>query len=530
MTEATTDDLLLRKLKPIMEASYSEYKLCFEGSRIDTLRAIEKWSGNKSGPKVFWLYGSTGLGKTRVAHTVAKLFRDQNRLAGYFFPVTEISSEKVMPTIAYQIAKWHADYRSNILDILRGREELDLYSGFSSQFELLMKRPILEMSICSPPGHQPLILVLDALENLCDPESCNRSFVDYIMDSATLVPWLKVFVTSRSLSITRNRSRKHRVVVQHLSMDDPLLDLHHDIAVYARLCESRRESPKEWTPGMISDVRGLLTRISKTFDASNAIQNGEMIGPITEVWEVEGVFLSLSRSVLAKIRDDDVPTTRSILAIMSCLASVHAPKEEVLFHFLHSIHPEITQDYLHNVIARLVPIVRYTSEHTLQVLFPPTVFSAFFSDRQESTFFHMDMEWLKHQLAQCSIEFLLANLKFNICGLDMPRLRNEEVPDTTERISVHLSPTLHYCSMYWMDLAAQSEASKLYDTVANFLCSRKALFWLEVMSLLGKLDLGKDILLKCLDHFEVSSCLFFLCCVIYAQQHGNRETSYSPVL
>lgn len=287
LPEANTDDLLLRKLDPIREASYSEDKLCFEGSRKDTLQAIETWSESESSPPIFWLSGSPGLGKTRVAHTIAKRLRKQNRLAGYFLPDTEQNSNRILPTIAYQMAKWHADYRSNILEVLRGEQELDLYTGLNSQFKLLMKRPISEMPVHSPPGHKPLVIVLDALENYHDPASYKRSFSDYIADIASLAPWLKVFVSCRRSECCEPF---RRIKTQELDIGDPALDLHHDIATYIQLGLDRKKSHSRWTLGMENDVNSLFLRICHSIRVSirNAtvmeeLQNNHLIHSIIAV-------------------------------------------------------------------------------------------------------------------------------------------------------------------------------------------------------------------------------------------------------
>ena len=79
---------------------------------------------SESSPKIFWLCGAAGSGKTAIAHTVAQKFALQKQLAGCFFcckdDASRRNSERIMPTIAYQLTKWHRAYRSLILDLLHG--------------------------------------------------------------------------------------------------------------------------------------------------------------------------------------------------------------------------------------------------------------------------------------------------------------------------------------------------------------------------------------------------------------------------
>ena len=504
--EATTGALLSEKLDPVKKASYREDKMCFEGSRRDTLQAIKTWSESESSPPIFWLSGSSGLGKTRVAHTVARLFDKQSRLAGQFLPADEDfseiepCSERIMPTIAYQMAKWHADYHENIRDLLLGPAELRLYSGLDTQFELLMEQPILSGNIRRP-NHKPLVIVLDAVEKYRDLASCKKSFVDYIVDIATLVPWLKVFVSGGPSKYIETRLGRSGISVQHLAIDDPTLDLYHDVIAYARLCEEHRRSLKDWTPGMESDVRGLLTRISRSFIAPGGIQNSEVFSPRTNVRDVEMNFAMLVRSVLDRIYDADIPPARSILAFMSCLSSIRAPTEEVLLHFLGPTLPKITQNYLRSVIATLFPILYSGNENTFWMSFPPDIFSEYLLKQQLLGRSYMNMVSLKYGVARSCLDVMHRELKFNICDLADDQSGNEDMKDG---VGVHISGTLHYCSLYWMDLVAQSDNIESFkELVESFLRSRKALFWLEVLSLLGELDAGKDILSKCMDHFKV---------------------------
>ncbi|KAL5530880.1 hypothetical protein ACEPAG_3756 [Sanghuangporus baumii] len=494
--EKNTDILLLRKaLSPLTEAAYREDRLCFEGSRRETLKMIETWSESESSPKLFWLHGTAGNGKTAIAHTVAKLFHSQNRLVACFSLNERQNSERIMPTIAYHLAKWHPDYQNYILDILRSSQETVVHSGLEGQFELLMKRPISEIAIHSPPTHKPLIVVLDALENCYDSEDCRRSFIDYLVGIAMLVPWLKVFITSRKSEVFELCFR--RVRVQSLLIDDALLDLRHDIAAYSRLCMERRDSAEKWTPGMKNGVQGLFFRISMSLVALSAVRSAETLCSANDFGDIDGFFRVVIKGAIERenFHDDDILVIRRILAVVSCMTPIQPPTREALCHVLQPIQPGITPDHLDAVISRLSPIVYTNNEDIPWILFPTDIFLNFLLKEYQS-----DVESIKRRLA---LHALHAELKFNVCGLGNPQLANKNVPDLKEKLDSHVSETLRYCSLHWMDLVAKLDDIQACDeAVIDFLCSPKVIFWIEVLSLLGELDTGKSILSKCVDHFK----------------------------
>lgn len=479
--EENADILLMKTLLcPIAEASYDEDKLCFEGSRGDTLRLLESWTESESSPRLFWLHGSAGLGKTAISNTIARLLHDQNRLAGFVSSDTPQDPKRIIPTVAYHLATWHADYQKYILDVLRGPRQRQIFAGLDSQFDLLMKQPMSGINMHSPPVDKPLVIVLDSLENCFEMGDGRRSLVDYILDIATLAPWLKVFVTSRS---THMELSSCQVEVQAFGLDDPRLDLQHDITVYAELHIEHRRSRSKWTSRMESDTDGLFTRICRSFS-------------------------SLPRTILESVGlvANDIPVIRDTVVVLAQLISVELPTEEVAFYFMHAIHPSITQDCLRDIIKSLSPIVITVDRNLLQIPFPLEILPRILSQSWGHSY--ADMDSLKLGLARYCFDVMGRELRLNICDIYDPQQRNEDDPDLKEKISTQISGILQYCSMHWMDLAVQLGVSKFQDTVSSFLCSRKALLWLEVLNLLGKLDSGKNILLKCSDQFQVSKFHF----------------------
>lgn len=335
-----------------------------------------------------------------------------------------------MPTIAYHFASWHADYQEYILDVLRGPQKTDVFSGLGGQFDVLIRRPVSAIGFHSPPMHKPLIIVLDALDNCYDTKDCRRSFLEYVVDIAMLVPWMKVFVSSRSSEGIDWLFRQ--IAVQQITIDDPMLDLVQDVVTCTRLCSEIRVrgSSKPWTEGMINAVRGLFKRISLSFVALTEIDQA-ILDPVIESLDVQEFFRSIFQIMMEEeaFEEEDIPAVRGILAIMSCVASFTSPSEGALLALLQAVQLHITQDQLRAYIVRLFPIMRRNNENALQFLFPPDVFSKLLSHQQWSGRFYTDTESLKYRLVRHYSAHSLS-----IC----PKLMFERTAKQAEN-SVHIS-------------------------------------------------------------------------------------------
>ena len=123
--------------------------------------------------------------------------------------------------------------------------------------------------------------------------------------------------------------------------------------------------------------------------------------------------------------------------------------------------------------------------------------------------FHLSfLDFLKHQteqttdwirltdihvlMANSCLDILLQELKLNICRLEDASYLNKDIPDILERVDSYVSQELQYSALFWMTHINKSGAPFGHGSVAykisQFLCNEKALYWLEVMSLIDAID------------------------------------------
>ncbi|KAG8842458.1 hypothetical protein FRC20_004383 [Serendipita sp. 405] len=119
----TEERVLLDRLKPI-ETGYRLDRGCMEGTRTALLDDIVDWaihphvgdnvSATADSVNVYWLYGTSGVGKTAMAHSICARLHQEGILGGMFFcrrDNPDLSDPKsVLPTLVFKLAerRWSA--------------------------------------------------------------------------------------------------------------------------------------------------------------------------------------------------------------------------------------------------------------------------------------------------------------------------------------------------------------------------------------------------------------------------------------
>ncbi|KAI0054342.1 hypothetical protein BV25DRAFT_1771257, partial [Artomyces pyxidatus] len=137
---------------------------CFEGTRVAILDMIKSWMENEDNdvPRVFWLNGLAGIGKSTIARTIAEFAQQRGVLGGSFFFMrgdnSLSQSTLVFPTLAHQLAQKDATFKSAIGKALE--EEADYgHRTAPVQMEKLIIGPLSTFDR----SNRLIVFVLDAL-------------------------------------------------------------------------------------------------------------------------------------------------------------------------------------------------------------------------------------------------------------------------------------------------------------------------------------------------------------------------------
>ncbi|KAF8747893.1 WD40 repeat-like protein [Rhizoctonia solani] len=165
--KATYDSLL---------SASTNRRTCTEGTRVKS---------------VYWMSGMAGTGKTTIACTFAKWLEGQKLLAASFFCTrtdADCQVARIIPTVAYQLARYCIPFRSALCDILGNDPDLRT-KDVTKQFERLLVDPLKTIKNDIPNN---LVVVIDALDE-CNDQRGVEQVLDMLFKHASQLP-IKFFV------------------------------------------------------------------------------------------------------------------------------------------------------------------------------------------------------------------------------------------------------------------------------------------------------------------------------------------------
>lgn len=86
-------------------------------------------------------------------------------------------------------------------------------------------------------------------------------------------------------------------------------------------------------------------------------------------------------------------------------------------------------------------------------------------------------------------------LKFNICDLKSSYLRNAEVADLASRLEERIHPCVFYSTCFWANHLAETAFDTEVLEALQYFMDNQFLFWLEVLSLVKRVNLASGMLL-----------------------------------
>lgn len=178
---------------------------CTPETRVKVQQGLQDWMQDPSAPKIYWINGMAGVGKTTIAYNLCKFLEDTNQLGASFFCTRTTANccdvGKIVPTIAYQLSKHSATFQLMISKALKRKSNICLDNcSIDTQFQTLLLWPLVEGNDTIP--YRPVV-VIDALDD-SGPAKGVGQLLDILLQYATQLP-LRFLFTSRPVPMVHDK-------------------------------------------------------------------------------------------------------------------------------------------------------------------------------------------------------------------------------------------------------------------------------------------------------------------------------------
>ena len=493
------EDLNLDGMTYAGDVGLKTTKKCLEGTRKEVLQEIVNWihDPDVNTPRIMWLHGQAGKGKSAIAHTIALWSKNVGELGSCFCFArdrqTERLENKMLSTIARDLANHDPTFRRVLARAIEDDNTLRTTTDVMQQWERLLLGPLSKVS-GGMVGN--VVLVIDALDE-SGADSSRKDILSVLTSSeaASLPSNFRILLTSRSLSdvMTALCSVQHVKVV---SLDDvPVTFAERDIRLYvSKEVKGFRGIGEREIEDITLKADGLFewARLACEFIRPSAGETSEeRFDNLMEHTSGEGETL-LDSTYRAILEGAVGRKPKALTRFRSMMQQILCTLQPLPMGALHTMRLCFTHEHDRFDVAIILDymgsLLSGVTDHTNPIRPLHASFYDFLTDRTRSEDYFVGKLDIQTDLAIASLRILDHGLYFNICELESSYLLNSEVLDLAERVKAKISPHLSYSCCFWAKhLQATRFDPVLAGHVKDLVGSEKMMFWFEAMSLLGTL-------------------------------------------
>ena len=510
--ERVEHELLFRRLKPV-GTGYQRDLCCMDGTRQSLLNQVTDWVTNDSGQEgvlqrnAYWLYGSPGIGKTSLAHSICASLHERNHLAAAFFCQRDDPNLSkpisVLPTLIHELAIHFPPFRTIVAKHLRDDPKLTPESMKGSLFLDLIR------SLPSHPEHT-LAFVIDALDECGDARS-RPPLLKILTNATAQAPWLKIIITSRTevdIQHFFDTLTRSSYLIYDLTTDR---DASADLRTFARSQFDSVASvwhfdtpwPKESdfnkvisrANGLFIYIKTLVLALERYEDPEESLKDALQDSARTGLESLYTLYSNILKSQIVHKKAE----FQRMIGVLLTTSPYRALCDETIAE-LAGVKPNLVKkwvDALSSLLYRDEAADRGIRVRHL------SVFDFFVSDRCD---YQVNLQDADAQLGITCLQVMTTQLRFNICNLEDSRLANADIEDLPSRVKQNISDALQYSCLHWLDHLCIPPANRGQCVLAlgQFFEGLYPLFWIEVLSIMGMVPIGVPSLRKLLSWVKVS--------------------------
>ncbi|KAG8957886.1 hypothetical protein FRC03_009703 [Tulasnella sp. 419] len=535
---SAADEATLNNMKPRSDnARYNSLlqtsaSFCLPETRVAIIEEILRWAVDPEGLPIYWLYGMAGTGKSTIARTIAKRLDDQGCLgASFFFSRDEQDRQTTVamfPTIAHQLACSHPLFRSPIITAVRNHPAA-CTSMMQTQLEKLIIGPLQQIVQTSP-----IIVVLDALDE-CTSESSITELLVLLAPAIKTIRSsvnIKFFLTSRpeihikaaltepSMKAVSSISVLHDVEKSIVQGDIRLYLNYHLTKISRMMLPEGASWPTEQDKDKLVELAGILfifaavcvKYIGENHPPSPKARLHRIIGASEgnsaahPLKHLDALYMQIMMGAKPDDEDDESEFIQQLRNIIGTIVLLFDPLSISTLERLLQIEEDGVWSALgrfHSVLS--VPLNRDLPVHVFHKSFSD--FLTYFG-RSGKYWFYINPKEHHGCLATLCLKHMNILLVHDICGVG--NALNDEIQDKEQRLELHVPHHLRYACEHWSSHLKLADLSEALEDELRVFCKSKILYWIELLSLIGRMNLVVPLLNSARDWCKVSGNIFVI--------------------
>jgi len=474
-------------------------KPCMEGTRTAILQKIEDEIKNVNGPNMIWIRGSPGVGKSALAASIANRLEDQKRrVISFRFDRTQsttITTNSLWRAVACDLARFYPSLRPHLAQGIQGHRSSDIDRLFRSFIE----EPLSMLGDDVLRKELPVI-VIDALDECGGLRHDKSGWEDLQSLMHTLKRWIqadhlkkfKVVITSRPEDrITFPESISIHGIPSGIDIK-PGDSASEDIRA---LLKSRLEIMGMKSTLIEKALGYLVPRAAGIFIWATTVANFLELDPerrfaMFEKDDGKGleVLYSLYSTIIEAsfghgLEEEEI---RAVASVMGAMIFAKEPLDDnalIMLPGVKILGSDVDRLwFIRKGLLSVIdsgPVLRFHHRS-----FENFLLSHFLRQQHPRLSGIQDRTHHEHQLAVLCLKTLVSSqLHFNMCSLESSIVINMDIHATVKST---IPPLVSYSCQYWADHLVNTPSNETLMEAVRFVMDEKLLFWLEVMSLLGK--------------------------------------------